>query len=75
MARLSATTAAEAGVADGGDLRISTTDGSIALPVAITDMPDRVVWVPTNSPGSQVYPNLRARAGDLVALSPAGGVR
>lgn len=75
VARLSATTAAEAGVADGGDLRISTTDGSIALPVAITDMPDRVVWVPTNSPGSQVYPNLRARAGDLVALSPAGGVR
>jgi NADH-quinone oxidoreductase subunit G len=42
LARLSAATAAEIGAAD-GDL---VTVGSTTLPLAITDMPDRVVWLP-----------------------------
>ncbi|WP_042377084.1 molybdopterin dinucleotide binding domain-containing protein, partial [Gordonia alkanivorans] len=81
VARMSPTTAAEAGVAVGGRVRISTADGEIALPVEYAEMPDRVVWVPLNSPCSRVHADLRARAGDLVALSPAssadvaGGVR
>ncbi|MEO9329114.1 NADH-quinone oxidoreductase subunit G [Gordonia aurantiaca] len=71
VARMSPATAAEAGVAVDGRVRISTADGAISLPVELTDMPDRVVWVPQNSPGSRVHPVLRAQAGDLVALSPA----
>ncbi|WP_279104687.1 NADH-quinone oxidoreductase subunit G [Gordonia paraffinivorans] len=71
VARMSPATAAEAGVAVDGRVRISTADGAITLPVELTDMPDRVVWVPLNSPGSRVHPDLRAQAGDLVALSPA----
>ena len=39
--------------------------------VAITDMPDRVVWLPLFSPGSHVHATLRAQEGDLVALAPA----
>ena len=31
---------------------MSTERGAITLPVAITDLPDGVVWLPTNSPGS-----------------------
>ncbi|MCZ0911123.1 NADH-quinone oxidoreductase subunit G [Gordonia amicalis] len=71
VARMSPTTAAEAGVAVDGRVRVSTADGEIALPVEYADMPDRVVWVPLNSPGSRVHADLRAQAGDLVALSPA----
>ncbi|MET9198851.1 NADH-quinone oxidoreductase subunit G [Gordonia sp. NPDC003585] len=73
VARLSQTTAAEAGVTAGALLRVSTVDGAVVLPAEITDMPDRVVWLPTNSPGSQVYSSLRAQSGDLVALAPDTG--
>ena len=47
-----AATAAESGVADGDQVTVATERGSISLPVRITDMPDRVVWLPTNSPAS-----------------------
>ncbi|WP_439031226.1 NADH-quinone oxidoreductase subunit G [Gordonia terrae] len=73
VARLSATTAAEAGIAPvdaASRLRVSTADGSITLPVEITAMPDRVVWLPLHSAGSHVHAALRAQAGDLVALAP-----
>ncbi|WP_055476065.1 NADH-quinone oxidoreductase subunit G [Gordonia sp. HS-NH1] len=71
VARLARSTAAEAGVAAGDRLRVSTADGAITLPVEITDMPDRVVWLPLFSPGSHVHAALRAQEGDLVALAPA----
>jgi len=69
--RGAAATAAEAGVGSGDLLRVSTADGAIVLPVEITDMPDRVVWLPLFSPGSHVHAALRAQEGDLVALAPA----
>jgi NADH-quinone oxidoreductase subunit G len=31
-------------------------------------MPDGVVWLPMNSPGSRVYADLRARPGDTVTI-------
>lgn len=34
----------------------------------MTDMPDHVVWLPTNSAGSAVRATLHADAGDLVSL-------
>lgn len=71
VTRLAPSTAAEAGVGAGDRLRISTADGAITVPVEITDMPDRVVWLPLFSPGSHVHAELRAEEGDLVALAPA----
>jgi NADH-quinone oxidoreductase subunit G len=45
---------------------------AITLPLEITEMPDRVVWLPLNSPGSQVNPTLGASPGDVVAISVGG---
>jgi NADH-quinone oxidoreductase subunit G len=74
VARMSATTAATAGVLDGGLVQVSTASGAITVPVLVTDMPDHVVWLPTNSPGCAVRATLRADAGALVHLAPAGAV-
>ena len=54
VARLSADTAAEIGVGEGDSITVATTRGEITLPLEITDMDDRVVWLPLNSPGSAV---------------------
>ena len=54
VVRLSKATAAGLGVADGDAVTVSTERGAITLPAAVTDMPDGVVWLPTNSPGSTV---------------------
>ncbi|HZI96479.1 MAG TPA: NADH-quinone oxidoreductase subunit G [Actinomycetales bacterium] len=70
-ARLSAATAAETGVAAGEAVTVATDAGEVTLPVVITEMPDRVVWLPTNSAGSAVRSTLRADAGAVVRLSPA----
>lgn len=76
-ARMSAMTAQEAGVADGGPLTVATERGSVTLPLIVTDMPDRVVWLPTNSSGCAVRRQLAAGVGDLVTVThgsdPAGG--
>ncbi|WP_344306705.1 NADH-quinone oxidoreductase subunit G [Fodinicola feengrottensis] len=69
VARISAGTAAEIGVANGGNVRVSTDAGSITLPVLVTPMPDRVVWLPTNSPGSTVRRSLAVGAGAVVRLA------
>ncbi|WP_430781028.1 NADH-quinone oxidoreductase subunit G [Actinoplanes sp. G11-F43] len=56
-------------VADGDLVTVSTSHGSVTLPAAITDMPPRVVWLPTNSPGSTVRRSLGVTAGAVVKLS------
>ncbi|HYB81934.1 MAG TPA: molybdopterin dinucleotide binding domain-containing protein, partial [Mycobacterium sp.] len=66
--RLSADTAAEIGAADGDAVTVSTSGGSIALPLTITDMPDRVVWLPLNSPGSAVHKQLGVTLGSVVRI-------
>ena len=48
LARMSAATAAEAGVADGGKVTVATDRGALTLPVEVTEMPDRVVWLPAH---------------------------
>ncbi len=72
VARLSAATATEIGVDGDEMLTVRTDRGAITLPLVITDMPDRVVWVPMNSRGSAVYAQLGAAAGDLVRIEPWG---
>ncbi len=69
VARLSAATAAEIRVADGADVTVSTDVGRITVPVAVTAMPDRVVWLPTNSPGCTVRADLGVDAGALVTIA------
>ena len=44
VARMSAATAAEAGVADGDKVTIATDRGSVTVPVDVVPMADRVVW-------------------------------
>ena len=72
VARMSQTTAESAGVIDGDTVQISTKAGAITLPVAVTPMPDYVVWVPTNSADSTVRTTLDVDAGAAVALRKAG---
>ncbi|GII53609.1 NADH-quinone oxidoreductase subunit G [Planotetraspora thailandica] len=64
-ALISEATAAEIGVTDGD--KITVGDGAV-LPVRIADLPDRVVWVPSNSAGLSVTRDLRATAGDVVTI-------
>jgi NADH-quinone oxidoreductase subunit G len=68
VVRLSADTAAEIGAADGDDVTVGTPRGSITLPLTITDMPDRVVWLPLNSPGSAVHRQLGVTIGSIVRI-------
>ena len=51
VARLSAATAAEVGVDDGELLTVAGERGSLTLPLVVTDLPDRAVWLPTNQTG------------------------
>jgi NADH-quinone oxidoreductase subunit G len=75
VARLSAGTATEIGAADGDAVTVSTDRGSITLPLAVTDMPDRVVWLPLNSPGSEVQRQLGVTIGSLVKISAKIGAK
>ena len=68
VARMSPATAGEAGVADGGKVVVSTAAGAVTAPVRVTDMPNRVVWLPAHSPGCEVRRQLRAGYGTLVSL-------
>ncbi|ARG68780.1 NADH-quinone oxidoreductase subunit G [Mycobacterium kansasii] len=68
LVRLSAGTASEIGADDGDEVTVSTARGSITLPLKVTDMPDRVVWLPLNSPGSAVHRQLGATQGSVVRI-------
>ncbi|MGW1282707.1 NADH-quinone oxidoreductase subunit G [Streptomyces sp. NPDC002586] len=70
-ARVSAATAAEAGVQDGEVLAVTGSAGTVELPLRITEMPDRVVWLPLNSVGAGVASDTGARPGSLVRIGPA----
>jgi NADH-quinone oxidoreductase subunit G len=74
VARLGAEAAARLGLADGDRLTVSGEIGSVTLPVRVTAMPDRVVWLPMRSPGSDVRSDLGTGPGGVVRLS-AGGAR
>ncbi|MEZ0341148.1 NADH-quinone oxidoreductase subunit G [Mycobacterium sp. pV006] len=69
VARLSPATAAEIGVAEGDPVTVRTERGALTLPAALTDIDDRVVWLPLNSPGSTVYPTLGAATGSVVSIT------
>ena len=71
VARLSPATAAGLGLAPGAAdaaVTVSTDRGEITLPLALTPMPDGVVWLPSNSSGSAVRATLGAGNGDVVKI-------
>jgi NADH-quinone oxidoreductase subunit G len=70
-AMMSAAFAAEAGVADGDKVTVATEHGAITVPVELTAMPDRVIWLPANSQGCSVRRDLGAGAGALVTVRRA----
>ncbi len=72
VVRLSAATAAGIGAAEGAVVTVSTGRGSVSLPLAVTDMPDRVVWLPLNSAGNAVHRRLGVGPGAVVQISSGG---
>jgi NADH-quinone oxidoreductase subunit G len=74
VARINDALAAVVGVADGESITVSTSRGTVTLPVVITDMVDQVVWIPTNSTGSRVLSSLGVASGAVVQLSAATAV-
>ncbi|MFL6128013.1 MAG: molybdopterin dinucleotide binding domain-containing protein, partial [Mycobacteriales bacterium] len=69
VAVVSPGTAAQLGVVDGAKLTVRTGQGSVTLPARLVPMPDGVVWLPANSPGSAVRPTLGVGAGAVVEIS------
>ncbi|MEO3923838.1 NADH-quinone oxidoreductase subunit G [Micromonosporaceae bacterium B7E4] len=69
VVRLGKATAEALGVAEGDAVTVGTDRGALTLPAAITDLPDDVVWLPTNSPGASVRRSLGATSGAVVRLS------
>ena len=74
VARMSAGTAATHGLTDGRPVTVSTDRGEVTAPVLVTQMPDGVVWLPTNSADVAVRRHLAAGNGSRVRLR-AGGDR
>ncbi|MGW1728245.1 NADH-quinone oxidoreductase subunit G [Streptomyces sp. NPDC002306] len=70
-ARVSAATAAEAGVKDGDVMAVTGPAGTVELPLEVTEMPDRVVWLPLNSTGGGVASDTGSLPGALVRIGPA----
>ncbi|QSB05849.1 NADH-quinone oxidoreductase subunit G [Natronoglycomyces albus] len=77
VVRLCQATADAIGAENGGGVAVSSAKGGITLPLEITDMPEGVVWLPTNAPGRGIYRNLGVQAGDVVSVkafsSPSRG--
>jgi NADH-quinone oxidoreductase subunit G len=70
---LSPATAAEIGAAEGTPVTVSSSRGSVTLPLVVADLPDRVVWVPMRTPDAAVRRDLAVSPGAVVRLSTGGG--
>ncbi|WP_280220443.1 NADH-quinone oxidoreductase subunit G [Nocardia neocaledoniensis] len=71
VARLSAATAAEIEAGEADRIVVSTDRGEITVPLMITDLPDRVVWLPLHSTGCTVAATLGVTPGAVVRLRRA----
>jgi NADH-quinone oxidoreductase subunit G len=69
VARLSAETARVLGVDGAPMVTVKTDRGSITVPKEHADLPDGVVWLPTNSGAATVRATLGAGHGDVVTVN------
>jgi NADH-quinone oxidoreductase subunit G len=60
-----------AGAAGPARVTVRTDRGSVTVPLEITAMPDRVVWLPLNSAGCTVHRDLGVGPGAVVTIEPA----
>ncbi len=68
-----AVTAEAFGLAEGETVTLATDSGAVTAPVeVVAGMVDHVVWVPTNSVGSQVRSTLGVGAGAVVTVTKGG---
>lgn len=73
VARLSVSSAAELGVAEGDDVTVTGPAGHVTLPAVVTEgMVDGVVWLPTNSRLCSVRTGLGTDAGGRVHVTKGG---
>ena len=68
VVRITVARAERMGVRDGDPVTVTGPAGAITLPVEVTEMPERVVWLPMNSPGSRVYRDIGVAPGGTVAI-------
>lgn len=69
VARLSAATMQSINVSEGDFVDVSTDRGTITLPVAESDLPEDVVWLPECSVDSHVHETLGAKNGSVVSIA------
>ncbi len=74
VVRIGPDAAARLGVVDGDRVTVDGATGSITLPVRVTAMPDRVVWLPMRAPGSEIRSDLGTAPGGVVRLSAGGAL-
>jgi NADH-quinone oxidoreductase subunit G len=72
VVRLAKEAALRLGVGDGDRVTVTGPTGSITLPARVTEMPDRVVWLPMRSPGSHVRTHLGTAPGGVVTVTAGG---
>ncbi|HSF99052.1 MAG TPA: NADH-quinone oxidoreductase subunit G [Ornithinibacter sp.] len=68
-ARVSAATAQDLGVVDGDHLTVRAGEHTVTAPVLVSQMADHVVWLPTNSTGSDLRHALEGAPGALVSVT------
>ncbi|WP_086666377.1 NADH-quinone oxidoreductase subunit G [Lentzea kentuckyensis] len=69
VAKVAEATAQQFGLATGGSVTVSTDRGAITLPVETDDLPEGVIWLPTNSGDVTVRATLGAGHGSIVSVS------
>ncbi|MDO5746224.1 MAG: NADH-quinone oxidoreductase subunit G [Actinomycetaceae bacterium] len=69
--RLGLSTAQAIGVTSGDSVTVSNGKNSLTLPLVISDLPDRVVWLPELSRDCHVHETLGVGHGSVVSLAPA----
>ncbi len=72
-ALLAQQTAGQLGVREGDAVHVGGPAGSVTVPVLFAELPENVVWLPTNATGTRIRANLGAGAGDIVTIAAADG--
>ena len=73
VARISAATAADLGLAEDDEVLVTAGSSTVTVPVRLAEMADHVVWLPTNSAGCDLRGMLAGAPGALVSVTKVGG--